>query len=114
MAVLTVSNVNRTGLDLASALVAADVAGDSFPNTGVEYIVFKNTNAATRVITMVLQATADGQAGTSKTYTIAATTGYAILGPFPTSIYNDTNNRMNFTYSAVTNLTVAVCKNTTS
>jgi hypothetical protein len=108
MAVLTVNQVNRTGANVTSLLAAVAAGGDSFPNTGVEFVLFKNTNAATRIITMDIQATVDGQAVTDRTYTIAATTGEVLLGPFPTSTYNDGNNRVNFTYSADADLKVAV------
>lgn len=110
MAVLTVTTISRAGHNVDTIDVAADVAGDSFPNTGDELVIFNNTDAATRVVTFVFQATLDGQAATARTITVPATSGKMIVGPFPTSIYNDSNGRMNMTYSAVAGLTVMVFK----
>lgn len=114
MAVLTVNTVDRASLNLETALVAVAVGGDSFPNTGVEFAVFQNTNAATRTITLDIQTLVDGQVVTDRTFVIGATTGLRIVGPFPTSTYNDGNQRMNFTYSADAGLKVAVCKLSTT
>lgn len=110
MAVLTVNTIDRTGLNMETALVAVAAGGDSFPNTGVEFAVFTNTNAATRTITLDIQALVDGQVVTDRAVVITAVTGHRIIGPFPTSTYNDGNSRCNFTYSADTNLKVAICK----
>lgn len=114
MATITVTPVNRTGVDPIAALVAASAGGDNFTNTGVEYALFKNTDAGAVTVTEVIQATVDGQAVTSRTFVVPATTGYTMVGPFPTSSYNDGNGRMNFTYSGVTALKIAVFKNATT
>jgi hypothetical protein len=110
MAVLTVNTINRDSVNLTALLAAAGAAGDSFPNTGIEFVIIKNTNAATRTITMDVQTTVDGLAVTDKSFTLEATTGFRIFGPFSTSIYNDANSRVNLTYSTNTDVTVAVFK----
>lgn len=114
MAVLTVSSVDRNGVDLAAGLVAAAGGGDSFPNTGTELLVIQNTSGSIITVTMVIQSTVDAQTVTSRTFTVAATTGLKIVGPFPTTIYNDTNSRVNLTYSGVTNLKVCPVKPSTN
>jgi hypothetical protein len=103
MAILTVTPVTRAGIDIAGA--AADVAGDSFPNTGHEYLVVKNGSGAPITVTLDIKQTVDGQAVTDPTVTIAAGAS-KIIGPFPTGIYNDTNGRAGVTYSAVTTVNV--------
>jgi hypothetical protein len=103
MAILTVTTVSRAGIDIAGA--AADVAGDSFPNTGHEYLVVKNGSASPITVTLDIKQTVDGQTVTDPTVTIAAGAS-KIIGPFPTGIYNDTNGRVGVTYSAVTTVNV--------
>lgn len=106
MATLAVTPAVPTGVDLA-ATAACDVAGDAFPNTGKEVAFIRNTNAASRTVTIVVQATLDGQTVTNRTVTVAQNETKAI-GPFPVGIYNDGNSRVVLTYSAVTNLTIKV------
>lgn len=116
MAVLTVNTVDRAGTlgdPVATALVACAGGGDSFPNTGKEYILFFNGDAAPKTLTEVVQATVDGQPVTSRALTVPAG-AYRLLGPYPTATYNDGNGRMNFTYSAVTSCKIGVFSNTTS
>ena len=110
MAVLTVNTFNRDSADVAALLVAAGASGDSFANTGAEFVIIKNTNASTRTITLDIQSLVDGQVVTDRTFTLGATTGLRIFGPFPTGIYNDGNNRANISYSSNTDVTVAVFK----
>lgn len=112
MAVLTVTTVDRAGVTLTGAAAAG--GGDSFPNTGVEYAIFKNTSGGDITVTLDIQSTVDGQAVADRTVVIPATTGHKVVGPFPPSTYNDANGRVNFAYSGVTNLTVLVLKNTTT
>ncbi len=117
MAVLAVNTVDRSGESITALLVAAAGGGDSFVNTGVEYIIVKNNTsgggAVTLTITFVIQTTVDSQVVTNRTVTVA-TQIEKIIGPFPTGIYNDANSRVNLTYSAVTDISLAVFKNTTS
>jgi hypothetical protein len=114
MSILTVNTVNRaTVASPASLAVAASSGGDSFPNTGTQYVYFKNASGSAITVTEVIQVTIDGVSVTGKTFSIPANSD-ALVGPYPTTTYNDTNSRMNFTYSSATSLTVAVFQNTTS
>ena len=114
MAVLTVNTVDRAGFDLTAGFANAAGGGDSFPNTGVELVAFKNTDGTAVTVTLDIQALVDGQTVTDKTVVIGATTGEKLIGPFPTTVYNDGNSRVNFTYSGVTALKVCVFKPTTT
>jgi hypothetical protein len=115
MAALTVQNISKTGL--AAAFTAAAAGGDSFANDSTERTVLhcKNTNAATRDVTIVAQRTTANVPGGGAvtipniTVTIPATTGDVEIGPFPDA-YNDSNGNVQVTYSAVANLTVAAKK----
>jgi hypothetical protein len=113
MAVLSNTTVDRNGVDPSVAAVAAAGGGDSFVNTGVETVFVKNGGGSPITVTLLLQAQVDGQAAASRTVSIS-NGAQKIFGPFPTAAYNDGNSRMNLTYSAVTSVTVAILKNTTS
>lgn len=116
MAVLTVNTADRNGLAVAAAdaaLVAAAGGGDSFPNTGVEFVLIDNADAGDVTVTFDIRSTVDGQPVTDRTVVVSAG-GRKLVGPFSTSIYNDANSRVNITYSGVTNLKVAALKMATT
>ena len=116
MAVLTVNTVDRAGTigdPIATVLVACAGGGDSFPNTGAQFVIFFNGSGAGVTLTEVLQGTVDGQPATSRALSVPAG-AYRILGPYQTTLYNDGNGRMNFTYSAVTSCKIGVFVLTTS
>jgi hypothetical protein len=107
---LTPVVTNRaTGINLATAPQAANVAGDSWLNTGREMLYIKNGSGGSINLTEVLPATAviDGIAPTPRVIAVGAA-GVFILGPFPPGTYNDVNGFMNVTYSAITSVTVLV------
>lgn len=116
MAVLSVVTIDRGGYDNDSAganYASAAGGGDSFPNTGVEFVEVVNGGVGSITVTLDIQATVDSQAVTDRTVTVAAS-GRKIIGPFPTAVYNDANSRVNLSYSGVTSVKVAVRKLTTS
>lgn len=115
MAVLTVQQLTRaiTVDPNAAGLVAAASGGDSFANTGVEFVIIKNGSGGTLTVTLVIQSTVDSQVVTNKTLAIPTLTS-CIVGGFPVSNYNDANGRMNFTYSGVTTLSIGVFKYSSS
>jgi len=113
MATLTVQTIASTGL--VPSYAAAAVAGDKFLNDGRTFIQIKNTNAATRLITITAQKTSTTKPGfgpltvSNYTYTIAATTGDVMLGAFPQA-FNDGDGNVNVTYEAVTNVSIGAFK----
>jgi hypothetical protein len=105
---LTPVATNRTaGINLGTAPVAANVAGDSWLNTGKELFFIKNGGGSPITLTEVLAGTAliDGITVPSRTLSVGAGVSL-ILGPFATGPYNDVNGFMNMTYSAITSVTV--------
>ena len=98
---LTVYTTDRAAANftLTGQQVSADPTGNNFVNDGRTMLYIENTSGGTITLTEVIQATVDGQGVTSRTVSILNNTRY-ILGPFPQSIYNDTNGNMNFTFSA--------------
>jgi len=107
MAVLAVNELSRAGKNPVALDTAAAGGGDSFPNTGREYLYVANGDASSKTVTLVYAATTDGQAITNRTVAVPAGESM-LIGPFPTSLYNDANGRVAVTYSAVTSVTVAV------
>lgn len=119
MADLTVQSVDEDGLEATYNSAAS--AGDTFTNTGDVILHVKNTNGATRVITVTAQTSAVQDVpgmGTmthaDATMTISATTGELFMGPFPTHIFNTLSGanagKASITYSAVAGVTVAVLR----
>lgn len=109
MAVLAAATeLSRNGVQ-ADGGAAASAGGDSFANTGREFLVVKNADATPKTVTIDYVPTADGQAVTDKA--IVVTNGTTvIIGPFPPSLYSDAAGRVNVTYSAVTSVTVKVVR----
>lgn len=103
MALLALTSVTRAGTDTAGA--AADVAGDTFPNAGREYLVVKNSSASPITVTLDVTMTVDGQTVVDPTVSVPAG-GERIIGPWPTGIYNDANGRVKATCSAIASVTV--------
>ena len=116
MAILSVQQGTQAA-GLTPSLVAADATlTDGFANDGQTILVLENSNAATRTVTITPPSgttTKDGFGTVTAptiTTTLAATTGRAILGPFPTAAYNDGNGRVNAVYSANAGVTVAAVR----
>lgn len=105
MATQTVQNVTRAGVNPTYA--SAAVGGDEFVNTGKELIHIKNGDSSNMTLTVATQGTVDGQAVADRTVVVPLG-GETVLGPFPTSVYNDTNNKVQLTYSSVTSLTLGI------
>lgn len=104
MAVLTTTQIARTG-PTTLTLVAAAAGGDSFANTGAEFVEINNGSGASITVSATQVAVVDG--GTPGTKAVVVPAGARVaFGPFPPSIYNDTLSRVNLTYSGVTTLTV--------
>ena len=108
MATLTTQSISRTGVQVTYAACAG--GGDSFTPGADVFLHVKNTNAATRTVTItaprdVMGAVAMGDPAV----VVAATTGDNMIGPFPADIFGDpTDGLADITYSAVTNLSIAV------
>lgn len=114
MALLTVVPMTRLGIDHTTGFVAATVSGDTIDGGQVAedtvFLEVKNTNAATRDVTLVDPGLTDiGLANPDTTVTVPATTGDVAIPVYPQYINNDTGV-VNITYSAVTNLTVRVVR----
>ena len=111
MALLTIGTVDRDGLTLAA--VAAAAGGDEVNNDGTVFLYINNADASSTDVTAVTQIKVDDEDVADKTITVGASDD-ALFGPFPKETYDDANDRVKFTYSKVTSLTVQALKLTTA
>jgi len=107
MATLVAVDISRAGVVADGAAAAG--GGDAFLNTGAEILVIKNGSVSSINVTLVTQATVDGNAVADPVVAVAAGVTKAI-GPFPRYIFGDANGLVQVTYSAVTSLTVKVLR----
>jgi len=107
MALLTPQQIAITG-----PAVTHDPAGasDTIRPDGRVFLWYKNTNGATRNITVVVPGSEYGQARPDIVATIAATTGEELIGPLPRDLADPTTGLITVTTSAQTGLTVAAVR----
>lgn len=114
MALLVVATVDRAGNGLTRLLVTAAPGGDTFPNTGAEFLIIRNANATlSRTITFVTEKTVDGLDVGDLTVLIAggASGVEHLVGPFSKDVYNDSNEEIAMTYTdSAADLTLQVFK----
>lgn len=110
MALLSTQSITRAGL--SATLGAATGGGDTFLADRETMLRVKNTSGASITVTVVTPRTDQvGNAVADNTFTVPATTGDVLAGPFPAEIYNDpTTGVASITYSAATSVTVAAVK----
>lgn len=112
MATLTTQAIVRTGLTPSYGAAAA--GGDACEVGDDLFLHYKNTNAATRTVTLAIPSGASTYPGvvyTNTSVVVAATTGDKMIGPLAANLYRDATTGMAvITYDAVTNLTVGVFK----
>lgn len=109
MAALTTNLVTSVGgePDVAGALVAAAVGGDTAEVGPGLFLYVANASAVTVTVTLDTPGTADGHAIADGTLVVlAADDGFIPL----TNIFRGSTGRASITYSAVTTVTVGVFK----
>jgi hypothetical protein len=108
MATLTPQLIVRTGLD--PQYTAADVAGDQVANDGRIFLHIKNADASAHTVTVASAATAQqGLAAADLVVSIPAS-GERMIGGFAPRAWNDAQGNINFTYDAVTSVTIATLR----
>ena len=108
MAILTVQRPTAAGATIT--LVAAAGGGDSFANDGRTSFRISNADASPMTVTFDSPNTCDFTIGANAAHDIAVTVPNGQsreIGPFSQLRFNDTNGRVQVTYSSVTSLTVA-------
>jgi len=90
---------------------AADTLGDDFVSTGKELVLVEHTNSLGSSVTLTVTTTAtiDGEAVADKIITIGPGETH-VLGPWPQQWYNDANAKVTLSWSAVTDIMLAVIK----
>tara|TARA_B110000858_G_scaffold72378_1_gene84080 strand:- start:1065 stop:1433 length:369 start_codon:yes stop_codon:yes gene_type:complete len=117
MATLTAQNSTELGTTITMA--SADAGGDDFVNSGNQIIIIENEHSATsynvtitgHIDTNVSNTYADPNYGElSKADTVKACAAGSIttIGPFKPAGFNNSAGKVLVTYSAVTDLKVAV------
>lgn len=104
MSLLTVQKVELTGL--APSYDAAAAGGDEFVNSGRTFIHVKNGGGSP------IDVTVDSQMPCSQGYDHNAVvavpaSGEKMIGPFRKDRFNDSDGKVQITYSAVTSVTIA-------
>ena len=115
MATLTVQNANPFSL-LSHTYGAASVA-DVFANDGNTILLFKNSNASARTLTIAANDTERAGFGNIATPDTVITLngsgtngGETMVGVFPTARFNNSSEQVSYTIDAVTGLTVAAIR----
>jgi|TARA_R110002020_G_scaffold222964_1_gene431938 hypothetical protein len=114
MATLKAHKIVEEGL--TGSAVACTSGGDEFVNSGLEFLRFRNTDADTYTVTVTAQTTDVrhqnfGKLTKSNITKTVAQNETAYLGPFKQNAFNDSNNKVQITYSGTgccTNMTVEV------
>jgi hypothetical protein len=104
MAVLAVQKSSLTGL--TPTFANASAGGDQFLNDGTVLLHLKTSGTASTV-TVAAQTKCNRGQLHDVTVNMGAT-DQKICGPFPTAWFNDSEGRVNLSYTSVTGLTVAV------
>lgn len=107
MAVLNVTTTGTAGAD--PAFVAASAGGDEFANDGKTYLEVQNTSAGAINVTINSQKVCDQGVDHDQVVAVAAG-ARRIIGPFPTDRWNDSNGRVQVTYSAAAGVNVRAFK----
>lgn len=111
MAILAVTQIVKAGINPATPMAAAAGGGDSFPNTGNEFLKVANGGGGSITVTIAAQrACSDfGVANAAHDLVVTVTNGQTRdIGPIDPKGYNDANGRAQIAYSGVTSVTVGV------
>ena len=108
MATLAIQIINHTGL--SESLAAAAAAGDQFANDGRIFLHVKNTNGASRDVTINSQNNCSQGFDHDIIVTVPATTGDKMIGPFPPGRFDDGSGFVQVTYESEAGVTVAAIR----
>lgn len=109
MALLAHQQMNILG---ATITLSAASASDTVAPDDRVFLWYKNTNAATRDITIVTPTSLNqfGQDLPNIVVTIAATTGEELIGPITRDLADPSTGLVTITLAAITNVTVAAVR----
>ena len=104
MATYTVQTVTRSGITPTKNAVASS---DNFVNDGRTVLHVTNGSGGSLTVTIVTPNTSDGLAVADRTVTIP-NGEERVIGPFPRSVYNDSDGNVTVQFSATTSVTCQV------
>jgi len=105
---LTVQQIGRDGSGLAVTNPAPASTQLSIPNNdGRMFLEVKNTGATTQTVTVQTPGQVAGLDVADLVATIPPTSGDRMIGPFPTSVFNQSDGSVYVDLSATTTMTVA-------
>jgi len=114
MADLTIQDIVEGGL--AAAYAAASAAGDAVLNlNGDVFLHVKNGDVASHTVTITAQDQSEvvpgfGAMTKSNVQVSVPAGGDRFIGPFPRQAFNDSLGKVQITYDAVTNVTIAALR----
>jgi hypothetical protein len=108
MATLATQQIVQTGL--APTYGAAAGGGDKFTPGDNVFLHVKNTNAATRTVTVDSKVVSNFGTDVNLAVVVPATTGDVMIGPLPAQRFMGSDGFGDLSYDAVTNLTIAVVR----
>ena len=116
MAVLVVQKPELSPTATTLAFASGTAAGDSFPNTGIEYVHVVNTGSTQKIITFDSPGTCSFALAANAAHDLAglvppvasAPSNRKVFGPFPRTRFNDGNERVVITIDDASGITLAV------
>ncbi|MBI5035569.1 MAG: hypothetical protein HZB51_34185 [Chloroflexi bacterium] len=103
--VLTVLAGSRSGVDLTANKATVVVVNNYFmPNDGNTRLHVKNATGSTCVVTIDTPGTVDSNAIANPTVSVATAKEF-LIGPFPKSVYDDSNGRVKFNFDQTVDIT---------
>jgi hypothetical protein len=115
MAEITAQSISESGL-AAPEYSTCNSGGDTVVNGGVNrgpvFLHIKNGSGGELTVTITAQVTsidleAYGTVTKSNASVVVPSSGASFIGPFPSAIYNNSDDAIAITYSGVTSLTIA-------
>lgn len=107
MATITVQAITRDGLEMTTEGCVG--GGDEFINEANAFVFIDNQSGADKTVRFTIQKLVDGEIPPKKM--VVVTLGEKRrIGDFPPDIYNDPDGKVQITYTAVTDLFIAVMK----
>lgn len=79
-----------------------------FLNNGKCVVLIEKSGAGACTVTVTSSATVNGIAVVDPTFTVPASTGDVVIGPFACNVFNDSDGYVSFTLSNVAGLSAAV------
>jgi len=112
MAIISSQNISEVGI-ASPTRTSASSEGDTFENSGSEFIQIENAGSGTTVLSVTTQVTSFNSPtygpAVKQTRTLSVGAGItAVIGPFSPAAFNDATGYTAISYSVTTSVTVAI------